>query len=147
MSCFKRWKWSIGVGLTLVAFVVFRVLAAEGESLPIVNMKAGDGWFVAEVASTDKQMAQGLMYRQSLDEHSGMLFPFTSTNKHCLWMRNTLIPLSVAWLDADGVILEIQDMEPKTDTRYCSSKPASFALEVNKGAFERQGIVVGMQFL
>lgn len=147
MNLLRRWKWTVLSGVALLAVAAFRFIPAEEGPLPVVSLKAGSGWFLAEVAASEGSMQRGLMHRQSMDEHAGMLFSFQKADKHCMWMRNTLIPLSVAWLDGDGVVLEIQEMAPKTDQLHCSSKPASYALEVNQGAFERQGIATGMQFL
>lgn len=147
MNFLRRWKWTVFGGVALIAMAAFRMLPADAGPLPVIGLKAGAGWFSAEVAATEAHMKTGLMFRQSLDEHAGMLFSFSKIDNHCFWMRNTLIPLSVAWLDADGVILEIQDMPPKSDDLHCPRQPASYALEVKQGAFERQGIAVGMQFL
>lgn len=147
MKFVLRWKWTIVGCMALVTLAAFRMIPTEAGPMPLVRMNAGAGWFSAEMAATYDHMKTGLMFRQSLDEHSGMLFAFTKADKHCMWMRNTLIPLSVAWLNEDGVVLEIQDMAPKSDELHCSSVPATYGLEVNQGAFARQGIVVGMRFL
>lgn len=143
-----RWKWTVVSGAVLIAVVtIFRLFPTNEGPLPVVSLKAGAGWFLAEVAANEGSMQRGLMNRKSMDEHAGMLFSFRAADKHCMWMRNTLIPLSVAWLDDDGVIVDIQEMAPKSDQLHCSSKPASYALEVNQGAFERQGVAIGMRFL
>lgn len=147
MEILRRWKWTVLSGVALFIIAAFRFFPTEAGPLPVISMKAGAGWFSVEVAATKSSMESGLMFRQSLAENSGMLFSFPTANKHCMWMRNTLIPLSVAWLDEDGIVLEIQDMAPESDDLHCSRKPASYALEVKQGEFERQGISVGMRFL
>lgn len=98
-----------------------------------------------EIAKTLKQRAEGLMFRHTLGQHQGMLFVFPSSMKYCMWMRNTFIPISVAFLDESGHILNIEDMEPKTETAHCAKKSARYVLEMNKGWFDQQGIAVGTQ--
>lgn len=85
------------------------------------------------------------MYRQSMRPNHGMLFVFPIADKFCMWMRNTLIPLSVAFLDGEGRILNIEEMLPKTEISHCSVKNAQYALEMNSGWFQRQGAGVGLK--
>ncbi|MBI4287047.1 MAG: DUF192 domain-containing protein [Chloroflexi bacterium] len=99
-----------------------------------------------EIAATPEQLQTGLMNRTSLPENKGMLFDFTQYGEAVsipFYMKNTLIPLSIAFIDKDGVIVDIQDMEPMTETLHYSAKPYRKALEVNKGWFEKTGIKVG----
>lgn len=97
----------------------------------------------AEVARTDRERAQGLMERESLPAGTGMLFIFPDVAPRSFWMQNTYIPLDIAFLDADGVIVDIQAMEPLDETFTESAAPAMFALEVPQGWFEAQGIEPG----
>lgn len=98
----------------------------------------------AEVADDRTERARGLMERTALAEDSGMLFVFEREQPLSFWMRNTLIPLSIAYIAADGRIVDIEDMEPLDDeTKHPSAEPAQYALEVNQGFFEERGIEVG----
>ena len=74
-----------------------------------------------------------------------MLFVFPFLDRHCMWMRNTFIPLSVAFLDEEGRIINIEDMKPQTDTNHCAAAPARFALEMNKGWFASKGLKPGLK--
>jgi uncharacterized membrane protein (UPF0127 family) len=93
-----------------------------------------------EIARTETERAQGLMYRKSLDDGKGMLFIFEKDEILSFWMKNTLIPLSVAFIASDGRILEIRHMEPESLIPVRSSRSARYALEVPRGWFERMGI-------
>lgn len=96
-----------------------------------------------EVAATEEQRSQGLMYRRSLPAEDGMLFIFDSPGYYAMWMKNTLIPLSVAFLDADGVILNIVDMEPQTLDSHAAAGPALYAIETNRGWFAAHKVKAG----
>lgn len=87
----------------------------------------------------------GLMKRRSMPANHGMLFIFTEPQRHCMWMKNTLLPLSVAFLDEQGRILNIEDMKPQTEDNHCAAKPATFALEMNEGWFRQKGIAPGVR--
>ena len=98
----------------------------------------------AEVADDRAERARGLMERTALAEDAGMLFVFKRERQLSFWMKNTLIPLSIAYIAADGRIVDIEDMEPLDDeTKHPSAEPAQYALEVNQGFFEERGIEVG----
>ena len=97
-----------------------------------------------EIADDDAERARGLMKRTELAEDAGMLFVFERERTLSFWMRNTLIPLSIAYIDAEGRIVDIEDMEPLDDqTKHPSAEPAQYALEVNQGFFDERGIEVG----
>ena len=83
------------------------------------------------------------MFRKSLAKNDGMLFVFDEDAEHCMWMKNTLIPLSVAFLDDHGSIINIEEMEPQTETSHCASRPARYALEMGKDWFAQRGIRPG----
>ena len=103
--------------------------------MPLVDLSAGVYRIEAEVASTFAARAEGLMYRRQLPRNRGMLFVFDQSSKHCMWMRNTLIPLAVAFIDEQGTILNIEEMRPETETSHCAAKSARYALEMNAGWF------------
>ena len=116
--------------------------------LPIstVTTSAGERSPVeVEIADTDAERQTGLMGRNVLPENAGMLFVFEGEQTLSFWMRDTLIPLSIAYIDAEGRIVDIQDMQPLDDVppHYVSAEPAQYALEVNQGFFEERGVMVG----
>lgn len=110
---------------------------------PLVSLDAGMYRITAELANTPMTRQFGLMHRESMPENRGMVFVFEADATHCMWMRNTLIPLSVAFLSADGSILNIADMTPLSEVSHCAAKPARFALEMNQGWFARRGLGPG----
>ena len=96
-----------------------------------------------EVAADEPQRMQGLMYRKSMGKEEGMLFIFDEPAYHSMWMKNTLIPLSVAFIDRNGVILNILDMEPQTLDSHMAAGPAVYAIETNKGWFAAKKVKPG----
>ena len=115
---------------------------AQG-AMPVIELAAGFHRIEAEVAATDQNRQVGLMNRKSMPLQRGMLFVFNHENTHCMWMRNTRLPLSVAFMDAGGTIINIEDMQPQTEDNHCARRPARFALEMNLGWFAQRGIKPG----
>src|SRR6185369_4594652 len=111
--------------------------------LPTVQLTAGMHVVRAELANDFTSRMQGLMFRESLGPNAGMLFVFDEISTHCMWMKNTLIPLSVAFIDAGGAIVSISDMQPHSEQSHCAARPALFALEMTKGWFAQRGIKPG----
>jgi len=111
-------------------------------SLPRITLNAGIHLIQAEIANSDAARARGLMFRPALKPSEGMLFVFPRPNIQCFWMRNTFIPLSIAFLNDDGTIVNIADMVPQTDTAHCSLQPVRHALEMRQGWFAERGIRV-----
>lgn len=97
----------------------------------------------AEVVADWPSRATGLMHRESLAPNAGMLFIFDQYGRHCMWMKNTLIPLSVAFLDDQGAIVNIAHMEPHSEEPHCAARPVRYALEMNRGWFAARGIEPG----
>ena len=108
-----------------------------------VRLTVGGEQFDVELAVTPEQRRQGLMFRERLGEREGMLFVFDDEQTVSFWMRDTPLPLSIAFIDARGVIVHMADMEPYSEAPVPSRYPIRYALEVNKGALERAGIEVG----
>lgn len=96
-----------------------------------------------EIADTAEERATGLMNRESMPEDAGMLFVFPDDTEASFWMKDTLIPLSIAFVRADGTIIEIEDMEPQTEDSHASPEPFRYAIEVNQGWFDEYGITAG----
>ena len=111
--------------------------------LPTMELGAGIHLIRAEIANTFESRAQGLMFRKYLGPNEGMLFVFPQADAHCMWMKNTLIPLSVAFIDARGKIVSISEMQPQTETSHCAAAPAKFALEMSGGWFAAKGLKAG----
>ena len=128
--------------LICVLAVAASAATAHAE-LPAIQLKAGMHLIRAEVAADNATRMQGLMQRQSLAANAGMLFIFDEAAIHCMWMKNTLIPLSVAFIDASGTIINIADMQPHSEQSHCASAPALFALEMTRGWFAERGIRAG----
>jgi uncharacterized membrane protein (UPF0127 family) len=112
---------------------------------PRVQILAGAHVLQVEVADTPQLRQTGLMGRTRLESDAGMLFVFEQKATHCFWMKNTLIPLSIAFLADDGTIVDIQDMQPQTLTFHCPRGPIRYALEVPQGGFRSKGIQLGMR--
>ena len=133
--------------LRLATFYFLSLLAGTtfAQTLPTVQLTAGIHLVTAEVAASGAARTRGLMFRQSLAANQGMLFIFDGKEIHCMWMRNTLIPLSVAFIEDDGSIVNIEDMQPHDENRHCAKRPVRYALEMSKGWFEQKGIKAGMK--
>ena len=129
----------------LAALVPLHGLAQDGkpQSLPITKIRVGNHPVDAEVAQTPEQRTLGLMFRFSLPADRGMLFVFPHPQPQGFWMRNTYVPLSIAYLDADGRILNILDMKPHDESSHPSAGPALYALEMRRGWFAERGIGPG----
>ncbi|MDO8931124.1 MAG: DUF192 domain-containing protein [Rhodocyclaceae bacterium] len=116
-------------------------VAAQG--MPGVELTAGMYRIEAEVAATQENRMLGLMHRKTMAPQRGMLFVFDGTARHCMWMRNTLLPLAVAFLDEQGRIINVEEMLPQTEDNHCAAKPAKYALEMNAGWFKARGLGAG----
>lgn len=118
--------------------------APDGSATLVIDASGGERVELSvETADDDAERQRGLMQRTKLAENAGMLFVFGRERTLSFWMKDTLIPLSIAYLDADGRIIDIQDMKPLDETGHPSAEPAQYALEVNQGFYEERGIRVG----
>ena len=115
------------------------------QKLPAITLNAGMHLIRAEVAQTPEQRSTGLMFRQAMGQNEGMLFAFEDAGQQCFWMKNTLLPLSVAFVADDGSIVNIESMKPQTEDSHCSTKPVRFVLEMNEGWFGKRGIKPGFK--
>ena len=131
----------------LLCLVLLAAGAARAQQPPLPTVQLGAGLYLirAEVADRDPERMLGLMRRTSLAPNGGMLFVFDTVDEHCMWMKNTLLPLSVAFLDPRGDIVNIADMKPLTEDSHCAARPARFALEMKQGWFAERGIRAGMR--
>jgi uncharacterized membrane protein (UPF0127 family) len=115
----------------------------SAQSLPTLTLNAGIHNITAELAQTEEQRATGLMYREAMQPNHGMLFAFDQAGQQCFWMKNTLLPLDVAFVGDDGTIVNVDRMKPQTLDPHCSTKPVRFVLEMNEGWFAKRGITAG----
>lgn len=111
--------------------------------LPRVTLKAGMHLIQAQVAATPEQRATGLMFRTEMPSNEGMLFVFEQPAVQCFWMKNTLLPLTAAFVADDGSIVNLADMKPQTLDSHCSEKPVRYVLEMNQGWFAKRGLKAG----
>lgn len=111
--------------------------------LPRVTLKAGMHLIQAQVASTPQQRATGLMFRQEMPMHEGMLFIFEQPATQCFWMKNTLLPLTAAFVADNGTVVNLADMKPQSLDAHCSEKPVRYVLEMNQGWFAKRGVRAG----
>jgi uncharacterized protein len=107
------------------------------------TLLAGMFQISAQVAQTPEQREIGLMFRPTMPQAEGMLFIFEQPSKQCFWMKNTLLPLTAAFVADDGAIVNLVDMQPQTTNSHCSDKPVRFVLEMNQGWFAKKGIKAG----
>lgn len=124
-------------------FLFFGVVFAAQAELPRIELSAGIHRIHAEVAYSDATRQQGLMHRRAMAPQDGMLFVFEQSERFCMWMKNTYLPLSVAFIDETGTILNVEDMAPQTEESHCAVKPARYALEMNLGWFKQRGLRAG----
>jgi uncharacterized membrane protein (UPF0127 family) len=117
-------------------------LKQKGE-FPVVTLTAGMYLIKAEVAANAADREQGLMFRKGLGSNEGMLFVFDESAGHCFWMKNTPLPLSIAFIDDDGVVSDIDEMAPETTNNHCPTRPGRYALEMSQGWFTAKGIRPG----
>ncbi len=108
-----------------------------------VAITAGMHRIDAQVAQTPLQRQIGLMHRAEMPQHEGMLFVFEFPSQQCFWMKNTLLPLTAAFVADDGTIVNLEDMKPQTTDSHCSAKPVRYVLEMNQGWFAKKGIKAG----
>lgn len=116
---------------------------AQGRLLPTALLKIGGISAYVEVASTPEARNRGLMFRESLPVDHGMLFVFEQDNLQCFWMRNTPLPLTIAFIDAQGRIINLGDMQPYSEAEHCPTRPMRYALEMRQGWFGQFGIKAG----
>jgi len=114
---------------------------------PKVQLTLGMYLINASVAANDADREQGLMFRKSLEPNEGMLFVFAENAGHCFWMKNTLIPLSIAFIRQDGTITDLDEMQAETTNNHCPTHNGVYALEMSKGWFTAHGIKPGMQII
>jgi uncharacterized membrane protein (UPF0127 family) len=131
----------LALGLSTAAFLCF---AQEPQTdLPHARLGAGMFQIDAQVAVSPEQRATGLMFRRQMPQQEGMLFVFEEPAVQCFWMKNTVLPLTAAFIADDGEIVNLADMKPQTTDSHCSARPVRYVLEMNQGWFTKKGIKTG----
>ena len=135
------------ITLFFLAFINLSAVAQESPqtNLPRLKLQAGMYQIDAQVAQTPDQRSTGLMFRTEMPAHEGMLFVFEQASTQCFWMKNTLLPLTAAFVADDGTVVNLADMKPQTTDSHCSSKPVRYVLEMHQGWFAKKGFKAGMR--
>ena len=132
---------ALALSLALVTFAIAQ--DSPQLNLPRVKLSAGMHQIDAQVAQTPAQRQIGLMFRREMPQHEGMLFVFEQPAPQCFWMKNTILPLTAAFVADDGTIVNLADMKPQTEDSHCSAKPVRFVLEMNQGWFAKKNLKAG----
>jgi uncharacterized protein len=144
-----RFIFAISVWLFFAFAGVSAVQAQDGGEpqlgLQRVQLSAGLHQIDAQLADQPASRQIGLMFRKQMPQHEGMLFVFEQPQMQCFWMKNTVLPLTAAFIDDAGRIVNLVDMKPLTLDSYCSTKPVRYVLEMNQGWFKKKGIAAGYQ--
>lgn len=143
----KRHSWVSGFLAAFIATLIACSATAQNtpvnKDLPVIELRIKSHKLKVEVAADSNSRTVGLMNRFSLAPDSGMLFVFPQSEPLAFWMKNTFVPLSIAYVDTKGVILNIADMKPRDESTHPSKGPAMFAIEMKQGWFRERGIAAG----
>jgi len=133
--------------LLLVLGPAASALAQEGPQMNLERLQIGAGMYQidAQMAVSPREREIGLMFRKEMPQPEGMLFVFEEPGVQCFWMKNTILPLTAAFIADDGTIVNLADMKPQTTDSHCSSKPVRFVLEMNQGWFAKKGFKAGLK--
>jgi uncharacterized protein len=139
------------LNVRVAAFTALHLLGASAlaqdsaQSLPAIKLSAGMHVIQAELAIQPEQQMTGMMFRRDMGQNEGMLFVNDEPGMRCFWMRNTLLPLTIAFIADDGTIVNLADMAPRSDQSHCSAKAVRYALEMRQGWFAKHGIAAGFK--
>jgi uncharacterized membrane protein (UPF0127 family) len=143
MSTITKSMCLLGAALAFAGSLLAQTAAQP--RLDSITLTAGMHNIHAEVARTPLQTQTGMMFRTEMASHEGMLFVFDNLERRCFWMKNTLLPLSIAFIADDGRIVSLADMQPQSEASHCSAEPVRYALEMNLGWFAKRGIKPGFR--
>ena len=138
MICIKLLFVALLLGLPLA-----QAQSGPQSRLPTIDLQAGIHVIKTELAITPEQQQIGMMFRREMGNNEGMLFISEDSSQRCFWMRNTLVPLTIAFLATDGTIVNLADMDAQSERSHCSAQPVRFALEMNRGWFAKRGLKAG----
>jgi len=133
-------------GLAMVLACTLASAQDAPQQLPVIRLSTGMHVLQVQLAQTPEQQQIGLMFRKTMGTNEGMLFVFDEPRQQCFWMKNTLLPLSVAFIADDGSVVNLDNMKPQTLDSHCSTRPVRFVLEMNVGWFDKRGIKAGSKF-
>jgi uncharacterized membrane protein (UPF0127 family) len=138
-------QWSLRGIVASVCFVAGLAQAQDAPQMDLPRIQIGAGMYIidTQLAVTPQQREIGLMFRKEMPQQEGMLFVFETPSQQCFWMKNTLLPLTAAFVDDDGTIVNLEDMKPQTLDSHCSKRPVRYVLEMNLGWFAKKGIKAG----
>ncbi|NMM27477.1 MAG: DUF192 domain-containing protein [Glaciimonas sp.] len=139
----RQTRQCIGIFSTFLVCIAIPGYAQQAQKFRSTTLNAGMYVIKAEIAANEAERQQGLMFRQKMASNEGMIFDFEAPADVCMWMKNTLIPLSVAFIDNSGKIVNIEDMQPQTTNSHCAKKAVRYALEMNQGWFQQKNIKPG----
>ena len=144
LSKFRTLCQNIAFGMLGLSFMG-SALAQDAPQMNLqrITLSAGMHQISAQVAATPQQRQTGLMFRKEMPQPEGMLFIFDEPSQQCFWMKNTLLPLTAAFIADDGTIVNLADMKPQTTDTHCSGQPVRYVLEMNQGWFAKKGIKAG----
>jgi len=136
---------ALALALLMVIAAPASLQAQQGPQprLPTVDLRAGMHTIKAELAVTPEQQMTGMMFRKEMNGNEGMLFVADEKSARCFWMKNTLVPLTIAFIGDDGTIVNLADMQPLDERSHCAKAPVRFALEMRQGWFDKRGIKAG----
>ncbi len=136
---------SLLLPLSLCTATVLALAQQPQMNLARTQLSAGMHLLDVQVAQTPQERQIGLMFRKDMPQHEGMLFVFEQPASQCFWMRNTLLPLTAAFVADDGTIVNLADMKPQSDDSHCSAKPVRYVLEMHQGWFAKRNIKAGFK--
>jgi len=145
LSLAPRFSLPLVLAALLAPLASVQAQEAPQMDLPRTELSAGMYRIDAQVAQTPSERQIGLMQRQSMPPQEGMLFIFERAGVQCFWMKNTLLPLTAAFVADDGTVVNLADMKPETTDSHCSSKPVRYVLEMNQGWFKARNVKAGFK--
>ncbi len=137
----RTYRWRTPLIAVILAFAALP--ASAQQKFPVIPLTAGMHVIQAEIVANDRDRQRGLMFREKMGPNEGMVFVFDAPARVCMWMKNTPLPLSVAFIDESGSIVNIEDMKPQSTESHCAKKPVRYALEMNQGWFKKKNIKPG----
>jgi uncharacterized membrane protein (UPF0127 family) len=147
MIYINRRRLAVAATALVAGLLAAAALAQTGPQprLPTANLTAGMHVIKAELAVSPEQQATGMMFRREMPGNEGMLFVNEEAGVRCFWMKNTLVPITIAFLADDGTIVNLADMQPQSERSHCSARPVRYALEMSQGWFAKRGIQAGFR--
>jgi len=144
---FARMLLSISLLANLLVLPFSSAWAQEEPQMNLQRVQISAGMYKidAQVAATPIERQIGLMYRKEMPQQEGMLFVFEQASPQCFWMKNTILPLTAAFVADDGRIVNLEDMQPQTTGNHCSTEPVRYVLEMNQGWFAKKNIKKGFK--